>query len=96
MNDYQFKLIILSREGILFEDTVDSITAYNTSGKFDILAQHANFISLITNEILVKKIDGSEMKYTISNALIKVLQNNVKIYLGIDWFTDTNRQSIYN
>jgi F0F1-type ATP synthase epsilon subunit len=95
MDEYEFDLIILSREGIVFQDKVASITSYNASGRFDILAQHANFISLITTEIIVTKKDRSQTKYQISNALIKVVENKVKIYLGIDWFTNSNRKSIY-
>ncbi len=93
MDSSIFNLIILSREGIIFQNNVSSITSYNTSGKFDILAQHANFISLITNEVVVRDTKGLETKFKISNALIKVIRNNVKIYLGIDWFVN-NQKSI--
>jgi F0F1-type ATP synthase epsilon subunit len=89
MDTSVFNLIILSREGIVFQNTVSSISSYNSSGYFDVLAQHANFISLIQKEIIVRNVEGIENKIPISNALIKVIQNNVKIYLGIDWFTDS-------
>lgn len=94
MDSYVFNLIILSREGILFQKDVLSISSYNTSGKFDILAHHANFISLIKDQIVVRDKDGIETRFKISNALIKVIQNNVKIYLGIDWFIASEQQRI--
>ena len=92
MNTDVFNLIVLSRDGIVFEDSVSSISSYNATGRFDVLAQHANFISLINKEIIVRDKNQKETKFEITNALIKVIQNNVKIYLGIDWFTNVNKQ----
>src|SRR6185436_16371739 len=93
MDNFLFNLIILSRDGVIYKDSVTSISSYNASGKFDVLAQHANFISLINTEVIVRDTKGKDLKFPLSNALIKVKQNNVKIYLGIDWFMRQNQKT---
>lgn len=93
MNTDIFKLTILSREGNVFDGDVASITSFNDKGKFDVLAQHANFISLIKNSVIIIDLQGKKNEIQITNALMKVHQNNVKIYLGIEWFSDSNQKN---
>jgi F0F1-type ATP synthase epsilon subunit len=84
MNTDIFHLQLVGREGIIYEGEAASITSYNEVGKFDILSQHANFISLINKEIVIIGKDGTQKKFSFDNALIKVFENNVKVYLGIE------------
>lgn len=81
--DKRFHLVVRSREGELFRGEVDSITSYNDKGVFDVLAQHANFISLIKKSLIIRK---GEMVNTInlSNALMRVRENSVEVYIGIE------------
>lgn len=94
MNQDVFHLIVLSREGTLYNNNVRSISSFNTKGHFDVLGSHANFISLIQKEVQIIDVEGKKTQFDISKALIKVFENNVKIYLGIEWFTSTNRSQI--
>jgi len=88
MDDQKFHLRILSREGVLFEGEVASITSYNEKGKFDVLAQHANFITLTTKGIYIRETGSEEEKViNFDNALIRVRQNNVEAYVGIEGMT---------
>jgi len=81
----KFHLKIISREGLVFEGDVDSITSYNNKGKFDVLSLHANFISLIQKGVTIKETkDAAEKQINFDNALMKVKQNLVEIYLGIE------------
>lgn len=79
-----FTLKILSKEGSLFDDKAISITSFNDVGKFDVLASHANFISLIHTQVDVIDKDGKNRSFPITNALMKVEQNDVKIYVGLE------------
>lgn len=92
MNSNIFNLTISSREGTVFQGQVQSITSYNEKGKFDVLAEHANFISLIKDSIILIDLKGKKQEIKINNALLKVHQNIVKIYLGIEWFSDSSQQ----
>jgi len=87
----KFHLKVASREGVVFDGEVESITSYNEKGKFDVLAQHANFISLIKKSLSVTVSgEGVNKELTFDTALIRVRENNVEVYLGIEGlFTNT-------
>jgi F0F1-type ATP synthase epsilon subunit len=91
MTDNVFHLRVISREGILFEDDVSSISSYNEKGLFDVLAQHANFISLLQKSMQIIDLQGQKKEITFPNALMKVSQNHVNIYLGIEWLISANK-----
>jgi len=38
---------------VFFEGEAESVSSENQLGKFDVLPQHANFISLIFNEVII-------------------------------------------
>ncbi len=82
--DNFFHLKIVAKDGILFEGDIKSLTSYNDKGRFDILAFHANFISIIYKSIKIVDTKGNSKEMTIEKALLRNRQNNLEIYLGID------------
>ncbi len=84
MEEENFHLKVVSRKGVIFEGEVISITSYNEKGVFDVLASHANFISLISKGVIIKDLQGVEKKIDFDNALLKVFKNNVEIYIGVE------------
>lgn len=83
MNEAIFHLLVRSREGVIFEGDVDSITSFNEEGKFDVLAQHANFISLIQKALTIRESGGKVTEIPVDNALLRSRENKVEVYLGI-------------
>ena len=79
----QLILTVKNRDGIIYSGEVLSITSYNDRGKFDILSRHANFISLINKEIIIRFLNNEEKKMEIDNGVIRVIDNKIDIYLGI-------------
>lgn len=79
-----FHLKIVAKDGILFEGDIQSLTSYNSKGRFDILAFHANFISIIYKSIKIIDVKGNAKEMNIEKALLRNKQNNLEIYLGID------------
>lgn len=79
-----FHLTVRSREGKLYEAEVSSLTSYNEQGKFDVLGQHANFISLITRELAIRELDGNDKTINLDNALLRVRENRVEVYVGVE------------
>ena len=75
---------IRSREEVYFEGEARSLTSYNKNGVFDILPQHANFISLIDKYIKITKPDGSELKLDITDSVLHVIMNRVTVYFNIN------------
>jgi len=82
--DQLFHLKIVAKDGILFDGDIKSLTSFNDKGKFDILALHANFISIIFKSIKIVDSKGVEKEMNIEKALLRNRQNNLEIYLGID------------
>lgn len=78
------KLKVQDAESILFDGEVDRITSFNEVGRFDIYPMHSNFISIIQQELSLYN-KGQKLKdFKIEKAVLKVKQDLVAIYLGID------------
>lgn len=88
-----FHLKVASREGVIYEADVNSITSYNEKGKFDVLASHANFISLISRGLDVAEISGNNKQINFDNALLRVKQNQVEVYIGVEGMSPTKYAS---
>lgn len=76
------QLIIKSRDNVLFEGEVDNVTSYNKIGIFNILTDHANFISVVQKKIVFRQ-KGSLQEIHVDNALLKVRGNTVSVYIGV-------------
>lgn len=84
MSDLHFHLMVRSREGLLYEGEVLALTSENSQGKFDILAEHTNFITLIKSFLKIKELTGQVKDIPIDNGLLRTYQNKVEVYLGIE------------
>lgn len=76
-------LFIRSREKLLFNGPVKAVSSLNTSGPFDILPEHANFISIIKEYVVIHLPDGKTQKIPINDAILKAINNDVRIFLGV-------------
>jgi F0F1-type ATP synthase epsilon subunit len=81
---YQLNLSIISPVKQLFSGSVFAISSVNSAGKFDILPQHANFITLVENRpISITHLDGRRQTFSFPIAIIFTDHNSVKIYTDI-------------
>jgi len=80
----KFFLKIYSREGIIFQGYVLSVTSFNKVGEFDVLAKHANFISLIKDGVIIRDLQKNEKKFSFESALLRVKENIAEIYVGLE------------
>lgn len=72
--------IISPREFILDTDA-DSVSSKNLQGNFDILPQHANFITLVENSpIVVRPVGQKPLSFKFPLAIILTRENKVDIY----------------
>lgn len=68
-------------DGLLWEGKAYAVSARNTQGEFDILPQHANFITMLKNQpIRISKEDGSMQTFKLTQAVLYVQNNTVNIY----------------
>jgi F0F1-type ATP synthase epsilon subunit len=84
MEKVNFHLKVQSRDALLFEGDVNSVTSFNEEGKFDILAQHARFISLINKGLSIVDANGQKKDINFDNALLRVKDDLVEVYVGVE------------
>ncbi len=77
-------LVIRKREKVLFEGEIRAFTSTNERGIFDVLYTHANFISIIDKYCLIHRLDGTRSEMKIGQGIVRVKDNRVNVYLGID------------
>ncbi len=75
-------VVVRSRKKTFFKGTTYSVTSLNDKGEFDILSQHANFISLVRKYIILNKTLPDEQKIAISSGVLRVKENNVQVFLN--------------
>ncbi|MCX7996701.1 MAG: hypothetical protein N2691_02990 [Patescibacteria group bacterium] len=75
---------IMSAEQSLYDSEAKAVSSVNETGKFDVLPFHANFISIVIQNVAVHDRDGSKKEFPIEIAVMKVLDNEVVVFLGIE------------
>lgn len=75
-------VIIRSREKTFFNDKVQAISSFNEKGPFDVLPEHAHFISLVKDKIILHKQDGIE-EIKIDGGVMRVYDDNVNVFIGV-------------
>lgn len=74
---------VRDRRKVIYEADARAVTTYNETGLFDILPQHANFISLIEKSVVIHTVDGKKTTITIDNGLVKVKDNAIHLYVNL-------------
>lgn len=75
---------IVSPRGELFNGPALSVSSKNSTGNFDILPFHANFITLIKQvAIKIKSLEKKEITFDLPLAIIYTTNNQVNIYTDI-------------
>ena len=83
MNQY-LHVRILSPQKTIFEGEVLSVSSRNSAGKFDILPEHANFMTLVENSpVIIQKTNKQKQTFNFPLALIYTAKDQVNIYTGI-------------
>ena len=75
--------VVRDRNNLLFQGQVEAVSSLNDKGPFDVLPQHANFITLIQKFVTLHLSGKQEKKIELESGVLKVRDNNVEVYLGI-------------
>jgi len=86
MSQKTINVRIRDTENIIFEGEVDRITSFNEVGRFDVYPMHANFISIIRQELTLYNKNQKVKELPVEQAVMKVKQDSVHIFLGIEAF----------
>lgn len=74
--------IVSPREDV-FSGPALSVSSVNSAGPFDVLPQHAKFVTLVENKPLVLRLPGGEKKeFNFSLAIVHVYEDKVDVYIN--------------
>ncbi len=74
---------VRSRRGLTFEGELTAVSSYNQMGRFDILPEHTNFVSMISKRLILHKADGKKEELNVEKGVIMVEQNRVQVFIGV-------------
>lgn len=75
---------IISPQQLILDAEAQSVSSKNSQGAFDILPQHANFITVVESSPVVVTIKGQKpLTFKFPVAIIHVTDNKVDIYTYI-------------
>lgn len=73
-----------SPEKVIWEGKATSVSSVNSEGNFDILPEHASFITFVENKPVIVREEKKELgRYTFERAILYVHNNVVTIYTNI-------------
>lgn len=76
-----FHVRIISPQQLILDTEASSVSSKNLYGPFDVLAQHANFITIIESSPIVVQIKGGKpLTFKFPVAIMYVMENRVDIY----------------
>jgi hypothetical protein len=78
--DY-LSITIRNTHALLFKGRAFSVSSINEKGPFDVLPFHSNFISLITDKIIIVTENHESKEFKLKEkAIINVEENSIQIY----------------
>lgn len=73
---------------VLYSGTATAVSSKNSVGPLDILPQHENFISLLTDNIVIHEQKHQKQEIPNQSAILKAKSNKVSIFLGVETLTN--------
>jgi len=66
-----------------FRGKAKAVSSQNRLGKFDILPEHTNFITLIFDSLTIHAPDKKRVDYQFERGVLEVSENEVNVFLGL-------------
>lgn len=82
--DVQLDVNIRNPQTVVFAGKANSITSVSEPGPFDILPSHANFISLIKDNVIIHQKGKKDIVIPVDEGIMKVFENTINIFLGFE------------
>lgn len=77
------ELLVMDSQQMVFEGVCTSVSSVNDSGPFDVLASHAQFITLIDEYLDLGLADGTKQRIEVDHGIMRVNHNRVTVFLGM-------------
>lgn len=82
MASHKLNVTIVSPHHTVFHGTATAISLKNELGPFDILPEHANFISTIEEFVILRQ-GSQQQRLPINRGIVYCRENIVKIFVGL-------------
>ena len=66
-----------------FVGKAKAVSSQNKLGKFDILPEHTNFITLIFKDLTIYTYDKKKIAYQFEKGVLEVSEDKVNVFLGL-------------
>jgi len=80
----EISVTIYGLESIIYQGKIKALTSVNDKGKFDILAFHSNFISIVKDYLILHERQGSQKEFKLKQGVLKLVNNQMSIFLGLE------------
>ncbi len=77
----KLKVKVISPAQAFYEGPAVSVSAVNKVGPFDVLADHANFFSLLTKGDIVVNTGTQNLHFPVTHGLMKVRNNEITLFV---------------
>lgn len=74
---------VRSPHQVLFQGQALAVSSRNSTGPFDILPAHANFISLIDRVVVIHLPSGQQQDIGVQNAVLHCRENRVQVFTEV-------------
>lgn len=76
-------MTIRTRKEVLFAGEVLAISSANEIGIFSVLPQHANFVTIIKDNLVIFKPNKQTINFPLKTRLLKVWENKASVFLDV-------------
>lgn len=80
----KLRVKVISPRAVHYEGRAVSVSAVNKVGPFDVLVDHANFFSLLSNGNIVVYTGSEKKTFPITHGILKVTNNSVTLFIDIE------------
>ena len=74
---------VLTPKGVMWEGEAQAVSSVNSQGAFDLLPEHAHFISLIENKPITVLTNAGEQTFNFETAVVRLINDKVTVYADI-------------
>lgn len=74
---------VVSRDGVKFEGKCEAISSINPTGEFDVLEDHANFITPVAHQVVVHLGKTKRKSFKLKKGLVMIKDNVASVFVGI-------------
>lgn len=80
----ELSVTVNSPDELVWEGKATSVSSENSAGKFDVLPEHANFVTMIKEKpIIIRSQRAQDRVLTYKSAVLSVREGRVTIYADI-------------